>query len=327
MINLITGGAGFIGSNLAKYLINIGENVIVFDDLSTGDIINLKSIQNSPNFKFIEDTILNNAAIESAIREADIIYHLAAAVGVDYVCNNHEHTEIINIKGTENIVKYSSKYNKRLLFTSSSEVYLNSNQVPFSEEDASFEKESLNLLNIYGKTKIIGEKIINTYKKEQNLNAIIIRLFNVGGYGQKYQYGMVIPKFVKCAILNKPIEIYGDGKQTRTFIHVQDVINSMIFLINKNFLFEKAFNIGGTKEVSIIQLAKEILKLIKSSSSIEFFPYEKTVRKNYKDFKRRIPDTSLARKHMALSESYNLDKIIMDTSKYIIETEHEHNNF
>jgi UDP-glucose 4-epimerase len=320
MRNLITGGAGFIGSHLTEKLLAKGEKVIVLDDLSTGDIKNIKDFIKNPNFAFIKKSLLDKNSTINAVRDCDRIFHLAAAVGVDYVCANQLKTKQKNILGTYIVAKFSAKFRKNIIFMSSSEVYSPFNYIPYREHDVKIETNYLKNLSLYGKTKLIGELIINKYSKKSGINSLILRLFNISGPKQKSDYGMVIPKFIQQALANEPITIYGDGKQTRTFMHVNDAVSNIIKLSNYSLAYGKTFNIGGTEEISITELAKKITEILKSSSHLKYIPYEKTKRKNYSDFNQRLPDLQNAKRYISYSQNYDLNQIISDSKIYLTRT-------
>lgn len=289
---LITGGCGFIGSHLAGKLLNIGHEVYIIDDLSTGSIDNIKHLRTNPKFRLNIDTITNETLLNSIVDKVDLIYHLAAAVGVELVVKNPIRTIQTNIHGTELILKAAAKENKKVLITSTSEVYGKSEKIPYKEDD--------NLLIgvptigrwSYACSKALDEFLAMAYWKEKKLPVVIARLFNVIGSRQTGQYGMVVPKFIKQALSGKPITVYEDGKQTRCFTYVDDVVNALSNLMDKDEAVGEIFNIGSTEEISIENLSKKIKQLTNSSSEMIHIPYDKAYEQGFEDMRRRIPDIS-----------------------------------
>ena len=289
---LVTGGCGFIGSHLAEKLLSIGHEVYIIDDLSTGSIDNIKHLRTNPKFHLNTDTITNESLLSSVIDKVDVIYHLAAAVGVQLVVNSPIKTIQTNINGTEAVLKAAAKENKKVLIASTSEVYGKGEKIPYKEDD--------NLLIgaptlgrwSYACSKAMDEFLAIAYWKEKKLPVIIARLFNVIGPRQTGKYGMVVPTFIKQALSGKPITIYGDGKQSRCFTYVGDVVNAIIALIEKDKAIGEIFNIGSTEEISIENLAKKIKQLTNSSSEIVHIPYDQAYEQGFEDMRRRIPDIS-----------------------------------
>jgi len=289
---LITGGCGFIGSHLAEKLLSIGHEVYVIDDLSTGSINNIKHLRTNSMFHLNTDTITNETLLSSVVDKVDMIYHLAAAVGVQLVVKSPIRTIQTNIHGTEAVLKAAAKENKKVLIASTSEVYGKGEKIPYKEDD--------NLLIgaptlgrwSYACSKAMDEFLAIAYWKEKKLPVIIARLFNVIGPRQTGKYGMVVPTFIKQALSGKPITIYGDGKQSRCFTYVGDVVNAIIALIEKDKAIGEIFNIGSTEEISIENLAKKIKQLTNSSSEIVHIPYDQAYEQGFEDMRRRIPDIS-----------------------------------
>lgn len=289
---LITGGAGFIGSHLAEKLLSIGHEVYIIDDLSTGSIRNIDHLRINPKFHFNTNTITSEQLLSSIVDKVDIIYHLAAAVGVQLVVRSPIKTIQTNIHGTEVVLKAAVKENKKVLIASTSEVYGKSKNIPYKEDD--------NLLIgaptlgrwSYACSKALDEFLAMAYWKEKKLPVVITRFFNTIGPKQTGQYGMVVPTFIKQALSGKPITVYGDGKQTRCFTYVGDVVNAIIALMEKDKAIGEIFNIGSTEEISIENLAKKIKQLTNSSSEIVHIPYEQAYEQGFEDMRRRIPDIS-----------------------------------
>ncbi|MFH1905606.1 MAG: GDP-mannose 4,6-dehydratase [bacterium] len=314
---LVTGGCGFIGSHLAEKLLSIGHEVYIIDDLSTGSIDNIKHLQTNPKFHLNTDTITNETLLSSVVDKVDIIYHLAAAVGVQLVVKSPVKTIEINVHGTEVVLKAAAKENKKVLIASTSEVYGKSKNIPYKEDDnlligpPTFGRWS------YACSKALDEFLAMAYWKEKKLPVVITRFFNTIGPKQTGQYGMVVPTFIKQALSGKPITVYGDGKQTRCFTYVGDVVNAIIALMEKDKAIGQIFNIGGTEEISIEDLAKKIKQLTNSSSEIVHIPYDQAYEHGFEDMRRRIPDVSkLSRTLSGMSgfPKHGLD----DTLKLII---------
>jgi len=307
---LITGGAGFIGSHLAEKLIASGNNVSVIDNLSTGEFANIRHLINNQNFSYEINSILNREILEKMISEVDQVYHMAAAVGVKYIIDNPLLSLRTNIGGTENVLEFANKYKKKVLLASTSEIYGKSNDIPFSEEA----DRLLGSTNItrwsYSSAKAIDEFLSLAYYREKKLPIVIVRCFNTVGPRQTGQYGMVIPKFVKNALLDHPLTVFGDGKQTRCFADVEDIANGMIKLMDTKKAEGKIFNIGNDREISIEELAKKIKKMTNSKSKIEFIKYEDAYEEGFEDMRQRKPDLTKIAKYIDYKPTYNLDKIL-----------------
>lgn len=307
---LITGGAGFIGSHLSEKLLERKNAVTVLDNLSTGKLSNVSHLTEHKNFRYVIDSILNRNVLDKLIQESDQVYHLAAAVGVKYIIDNPLLSLQTNISGTENVLEFANKYKKKVLVTSTSEIYGKSNNVPFNEED----DRLLGSTNIsrwsYSCSKAIDEFLALAYYREKKLPIVIVRCFNTVGPRQTGQYGMVIPKFVKNALLNHPITIFGDGKQSRCFADVSDVVDGMIKLMNESKAEGEIFNIGNTEEITIEELAKKIQKLTGSKSKIEYVKYEDAYEEGFEDMRRRVPDISKIQSYIEYKPVFTLDKIL-----------------
>jgi len=313
---LITGGAGFIGSHLCEALLTEGHRVSIIDNLSTGKFSNISHLQENSNFRYVLGTILERSIIEGLIAEADEIYHLAAAVGVEYIINNPLLSLKTNIIGTENVLEFSNKYKKKVLLASTSEIYGKSEKIPFKEED----DRVLGSTHIsrwgYSCSKAIDEFIALAYYREKKLPVVIVRFFNTVGPRQSGQYGMVIPKFVKSALLNHPITIHGDGKQSRCFVDVADAVCGIIALMKEPAAIGQIFNLGNTEEICIEDLAKKIKALVNSNSKIEYIPYEEAYEEGFEDMHRRMPDLTKIKECIGYSPKYNLEMILERVIKY-----------
>src|SRR3990167_661704 len=261
---LITGGAGFIGSHLSDELLAGGNEVTVMDNLSTGRFENIAHLEGNKSFQFIEGTILNEMLVDKLVERCDVVYHLAAAVGVDLVVKKPLESLVTNIKGSEIVLDMAHRYHKKILITSTSEIYGKNTNGPLKEDDDRILGSPLKVRWGYSTAKAVDEMLAYIYWKEKNVPTIIVRLFNTVGPRQTGAYGMVVPRFVEQALNNKPITVYGTGKQSRCFIHVKDVVSALIKLTEEPHSVGEVFNIGSQHEITIEQLAKEITKITKS---------------------------------------------------------------
>ncbi|MFW5627862.1 MAG: GDP-mannose 4,6-dehydratase [Candidatus Cloacimonadaceae bacterium] len=307
---LITGGAGFIGSHLAERLLNEGNYVTVIDDLSTGSLENIQSFKDHPKFEFHTGTILDKELMDKLISKCDQVYHLAAAVGVKYIIENPLLMLKTNINGTDNVLEFCNKYKAKALIASTSEIYGKSDKVPFSEED----DRLLGSTHIsrwgYSSSKAIDEFLALAFHREKRLPVVIVRLFNTVGPRQTGQYGMVLPKFIKAALLDQPLVVYGTGKQTRCFADVSDVVDGFIKLMNTPECEGEIFNIGSTEAISIEDLAKKVKDMCQSNSKIEYMSYEAAFEEGFEDMMNRKPDISKINKYIGYEPKLKLEDII-----------------
>jgi UDP-glucose 4-epimerase len=313
---LITGGCGFIGSWLAEELIKQNKKVIVIDDLSTGSLKNVSNIINHPNFSLYIDTILNENILEELVKRVDFVFHLAAVVGVKKVIDYPIQSIIVNIEGTHNILKICSRYRKKILITSTSEIYGKNMNIPFNEDADIVIGSTKKRRWSYACTKAIDEFLAFAFYEEYNLPVIIIRLFNTVGPRQTERYGMVIPRFVKQALNGKDITVFGNGEQSRCFIHVKDAINCMLGLIEKEESYGEVFNIGSDKEIKIKDLAFLVKEITESKSEIKFIKPEEIYSKGFEDMERRVPDLSKIKKILKFQPEYSIKDIINDVIEY-----------
>ncbi|MED5580015.1 MAG: NAD-dependent epimerase/dehydratase family protein [Nitrospinota bacterium] len=304
----MTGGAGFIGSHLLDSLVNRGNEVVVLDDLSTGRLSNIEHQQS--NVEFVLGSILNADVVESIVSSVDCIYHLAAAVGVELIVEKPLESLMTNIRGTEIVFEKAHKYNKRVLVTSTSEIYGKNTSDSLSEEDDRILGSPLKSRWSYSEAKAIDEILAYTYWREKGLETIIVRLFNTVGPRQTGSYGMVIPRFVSQALRNEPITIFGDGTQTRCFCAVDDIVNGIVALSETPEAFGKVFNLGGREEISIKELAEKVIGLTGSTSDLRFIPYDVAYEEGFEDMARRMPNTTRAQKIIGFKQTSNLDEII-----------------
>jgi len=317
---LITGGAGFIGSHLSEALLEMGEEVYIIDDLSTGSIDNInllrdKYTENTQLF-FYEQSILDNETMLNLIGTCDMVYHLAAAVGVQYILDNPLKSIKINIQGTEKVLELCARFKKKVLIASSSEVYGKHLHAPLVETDNLIYGPSSKFRWSYAASKLIDEFFAIAYHRMNALENVITRLFNTVGPRQTGAYGMVIPRLVQQALNSEPLTVYGDGSQTRTFTHVKDVIRALIALMNTPSAIGETFNIGGTEEISIKNLANKIIEKTGTTSKIEYIPYEKAFAKDFEDMQRRVPGIDKIARHTGFQPHYNLDNILEEVIAY-----------
>ena len=277
---------------------------------------NIKVLQKSSKFEFHLETILNAGFLEHVIRDVDIVFHLAAAVGVSYIIDNPLKSIQINVRGTENILELAHKFNKKVLITSTSEIYGKNEQVPLSEDMDRVLGSTTKRRWSYSNTKALDEFLALAYHTVKKLPIVIVRLFNTVGPRQTGQYGMVIPRFVSQALLGKPITVFGDGEQTRCFCHVTDVIDAIYKLVNSSEAEGEIFNVGSTEEISIKELAELIKNMTDSKSEIKFIPYDEAYEKHFEDMRRRVPDTTKVNKLIGFNPKRKIKEIIKDIVDY-----------
>jgi UDP-glucose 4-epimerase len=297
--NFITGGAGFIGSHLAEHLLDLGQEVYILDDLSTGKFENIAHLENHPHFHYEIDSVLNTKVVGKYVDLVDHVYHLAAAVGVRTIINHPMRSLQVNIQGTENILAAANKKNRKVFIVSTSEVYgKNGERGSFKETDDRLQGPTHISRWGYAASKAIDEFMAFSYFRERSLPVVISRFFNVVGPRQTGQYGMVVPNFVQQALRNKTIAIYGSGKQSRCFCYVKDVVEAMVKLMDTPKAVGELFNLGTDEEITIEALAKKVKVLTKSSSGIVRIPYEKAYDGGFEDMMRRKPNISKVYKYI-----------------------------
>lgn len=313
---LITGGAGFIGSHLAERLLARGDEVHLLDDLSTGSIENIVLIKNHPNLTYHIDTIRNYRLTAELVDTCDIIYHLAAAVGVRLIVESPVSTIETNIRGTDIVLSLAAKKRKRVLITSTSEVYGKRNRVPFNEEDDLVMGPTNKGRWSYACSKAIDEFLAIAYWKEKRVPTVIVRLFNTVGPRQTGRYGMVIPNFVQQALTGQDITVYGDGTQTRCFTHVSDVIEALIAVAEHPQAVGEVYNIGSDHEISMLDLAERIKYITGSASNIVFVPYDVAYEAGFEDMMRRVPDIAKIRALIGYNPRADLDSMLSSIIDY-----------
>jgi UDP-glucose 4-epimerase len=307
---LITGGAGFIGSHLAERLVSQGYRVTLLDDLSTGRLENVASLLGRPGVQFVRDTVENATTVQIAVSQADLVYHLASAVGVQLIVDQPVRTIQTIIRGTEIVLDAAHKFGRPVLITSSSEVYGKGSRVPFSEDDDVVMGPTRHSRWCYAYAKGVDEFLGLAYHKQFGLPVTIVRLFNTVGPRQIGMYGMVLPRFVQAALEGKPLQVYGDGKQTRCFCHVSDVVDALVQLTHTPAAVGQVFNLGGTDEISMNDLAARVLQLASSGSPVDHIPYEVAYGQHFDDLPRRVPSLDRIKQAIGFSPKYSLNQII-----------------
>jgi UDP-glucose 4-epimerase len=309
---LITGGAGFIGSHLAEELLRRGNDVAVIDDLSTGSFDNIEHLKPQRGFSYAIDSIRNRSLMAELVDAADVIFHLAAAVGVRLIIERPVHTIETNIMGTELVLELAAKKRKRVVIASTSEVYGKTNVVPFTEDSDIVLGPTMKSRWGYACSKAIDEFLALAYWKEQRLPVVIVRFFNTVGPRQTGRYGMVIPSFVKQALAGKPITVFGDGEQSRCFTWVGDAVGAVIDLANHGDATAQVFNVGSDEEISIGQLAHLVKDMTRSQSPIVFVPYQEAYEEGFEDMRRRVPDIGKIQRLIGYAPSMTLPKILAE---------------
>jgi UDP-glucose 4-epimerase len=307
---LITGGAGFVGSHLSEALLERGDDVAVLDNLSTGSIDNIAHLKSHPRFRYTIDAVENEPLLAELIDAADVVVHLAAAVGVKLIVEQPVHTIETNVHGTEVVLRHANKKKKLVLIASTSEVYGKSMAIPFREDADLVLGPTSKHRWAYACSKLIDEFLALAYWKERKLPVIIVRLFNTVGPRQTGQYGMVIPNFVRQALAGQPITVFGDGTQSRSFTYVGDVVRAMVALIDERRAIGQVFNIGNGAEITINDLAARIKTLTGSSSDIVRIPYDQAYESGFEDMPRRVPDISRIAALVGYKPTVELDEIL-----------------
>jgi UDP-glucose 4-epimerase len=314
---LITGGAGFIGSHLAEKLVRDGWEVSVIDNLSTGSIANIAGLKDNARFDFVEGDIRDKAVMATLVEKCDCIYHLAAAVGVQLIADRPVHTIETNIGGTETVLDIANKFGKKTLIASSSEVYGKSENVPFGEDDDLVLGSTKYSRWSYACSKAIDEFLGLAFYQQYGLGVVIARFFNTIGPRQTGLYGMVVPRFIRSALKNEPVRIYGTGKQSRCFCYVEDMVEAVTGLMDCEQAAGEVFNIGSDEEISIEELADKIIAMTASKSKKEYIPYEVAYGRAIDDMMRRVPNLERIRKLIGWQPKTRLDEAL----KIIIESE------
>ncbi len=309
---LITGGAGFIGSHLAEVLLGGGHHVTVLDDLSTGRLENLAHLDGNPQLRIVIGTILNERLVDKLAEEADVIFHLAAAVGVELIVNKPFESLTTNIRGSEIVLEMAHRYRRKVLITSTSEIYGKNATGPLDEDQDRILGSPLKSRWSYSTAKSVDEILAYLYWTQRQLPTIIVRLFNTVGPRQTGFYGMVIPRLAAQALKHEPLTVYGTGKQSRCFLHVADCVKTLIDLMGHPKAVGDVFNIGSQEEVTIEGLGRRIIELTSSRSSIVYVPYEQAYEQGFEDMQRRVPNTAKVAALTGFKVTRPLDQILRD---------------
>jgi UDP-glucose 4-epimerase len=312
---LITGGAGFIGSHLADALIARGDHVVALDNFSTGSTANIKHI--TKNFEVIDGDIRNAELINETTKDVDLVLHMAAALGVNTILESPLESISTNIAGSEVVLKAAAHHKKRILIASTSEIYGKNPKQPLNESDDRVVGSPQKIRWSYSDAKAIEEAMAFSLNQEKDLKVTTVRLFNTVGPRQSAKYGMVIPRFVRSALKNEPINVYGDGTQSRVFCHVHDAIEALLALVDTDKTINEVYNVGGNGEITIKQLAETVIKETNSNSTIEYIPYEKAYAQGFEDMQRRVPDIGKIKEAIAWQPQRDLTQIIADVADHI----------
>ena len=311
---LITGGAGFIGSNLVEKLIARGDQVVVLDNLSTGSAKNLSGINEKITFQ--EGNILEKSVIDKLVSESDFVVHLAAALGVFNIVNKPLESLKTNLQGSEIVLEACDKYRKPVLIASTSEIYGKNDKVPLNEEDDRIIGHPLKSRWSYSEAKAVDESLAYFYYLENKLPIRIVRFFNTVGPRQVGHYGMVVPRFVSAALKNESLSVYGSGDQIRCFCHVDDAVRALLLVMDSEKTVGEVFNVGNNQQITIMELAKKVIEITGSSSPIEKIAYEKAYPEGFEDMQRRVPDISKIKQVLGWTPEINLDQIIKDIAAF-----------
>ncbi len=307
---LVTGGAGFIGSHLCEHLLALGHRVTVLDDLSTGSYENIAPLLDHPGMRFELGSILDEDALERALEGVDSVFHLAAAVGVELIVERPLEGLATNVRGSEIVLEHAHRHGARVLVTSTSEIYGKNSSDSLSEDDDRILGSPLKSRWSYSEAKAIEEILAYTYWRSKSLPTVIVRLFNTVGPRQSDRYGMVLPRFVRQALLGAPLAVHGDGSQTRCFCYVGDVVPALVRLMEHPEAYGRVFNLGSTEEVSVDELARRVIAATGSSSKVRYVPYDEAYEEGFEDMPRRVPDTARVRSLIGFEPSVDLDGII-----------------
>jgi len=307
---LITGGAGFIGSHLAETLILRGDQVSILDDFSAGVRNNIKNIDK--RIRVFEGSIQDETKVKKIVKEVDYVVHLAAALGVFTIVNKPLSSLQTNLRGSEVVLEVCDLYRKPVLFASTSEIYGKNDKVPLSEEDDRIVGHPLKSRWSYSEAKAVDESLAYFYYLENKLPVRMVRLFNIVGPRQLGHYGMVVPRFVTAALNNEPLHVYGSGEQIRCFCHVNDAVRALLLVMDSDKAIGEVFNVGNNQQISIMELAKKVIEITKSTSTIEKIAYEKAYPKGFEDMQRRVPDIAKIKQFLGWEPEINLDQVIKD---------------
>ncbi|CAG0937645.1 UDP-glucose 4-epimerase [Thermoflexales bacterium] len=308
--SLITGGAGFIGSHLAEALLAQGQHVVVIDDLSTGRLENIASFIDRPQFQFVNETIRNDSVMDRLVSDCDVIYHLAAAVGVELIIKDPVRTIETNLFGTETVLGLARRYRRKVLLASTSEVYGKSNDLPFRETADRVMGSTTKSRWSYAESKAMDEFLALAYHKQFHVPIVICRFFNTVGPRQTGTYGMVIPRLAKQAVDDLPLTVYGDGQQTRCFCNVKDTVRAVVGLSQEPRAVGEIFNVGSSDEITILELAQRIVQRAHSRSEIQLIPYDQAYESGFEDMRRRVPSTEKIKAALGWQPTVMLDQTL-----------------
>lgn len=312
---LITGGAGFIGGHFTENLLKDGHEVFSIDDFSTGSPKNIEGVREDSRFHFVEGNMIDSPALEEMVRQADVIFHFAAVVGVELVVRDPIGTIMTNVNGSERILGLASAYGKKIILASTSEVYGKSTKLPFSEKDDLIIGPSTHSRWSYACSKLLDEFLLMAYHRNKGLCGTVVRFFNTVGPRQTGQFGMVLPRFASAALKNEPLKVYGTGRQTRCFCHVFDTVRALRLLMERDDVSGRIFNIGGTRSVTMEELAEMTISLLNSNSGIETVPYDKAYESGFEDMLHRAPDCTAIETLTGWKAEIPLEQIILDVAE------------
>jgi UDP-glucose 4-epimerase len=314
---LVTGGAGFIGSHLCELLLAEGVEVFALDDLSTGSLRNVEHLMERRDFHLVVDSVLSLAVVNELVHKCDVVYHLAAAVGVRLIVEQPVRTLVVNLQGTENVLEECNRFGKRVLVASTSEVYGDHREErPLTEGDRRVYGPTTQRRWAYADSKAMDEFLALAYHQERGLDVVIARLFNTVGPRQSGEYGMVIPRFVAAALAGRPLEIFGDGEQTRCFCHVQDTIAALRSLMDTSATSGEIYNVGSQNRIRIVELAERVLEATESESALEFVPFDRVYGQGIEDMLHRIPSLEKIRAAIGWAPTRGLDEILVDVIEH-----------
>jgi UDP-glucose 4-epimerase len=317
---LITGGAGFIGSHLVDALLARGDRVVVLDNLSTGRLANLDAASAHPNFHFVQGSVLDEVVVDELMHQADIVIHLAAAVGVKLIVEQPLKSLTTNIRGSEIVIAAAYRYRRTVMIASTSEIYGKNSSGPLDEQADRILGSPAVVRWAYSTAKAVEEILANAYYNERQLPTIVIRLFNTVGPRQSPSYGMVIPRLVRQAVAGEPLTVFGSGQQTRCFAHVSDVVRAMLALLGEPAAIGQTFNVGSSQETTILRLAELVIEQAASTSQIELIPYDQAYGSGFEDMYRRVPDTGRLHALTGWTPRYGLLDVL---SEMVAEARHE----
>jgi nucleoside-diphosphate-sugar epimerase len=306
---LITGGSGFVGSHLADALLARGDSVVVLDNLSTGRAANLRP---HPHLRFVQGSVLDELMVDELVHQCDIVVHLAAAVGVKLIVEQPLRSLTTNIRGSEIVIEAAHRYRRKILVTSTSEIYGKNSYGPLREDSDRILGSPAVVRWAYSTAKAVDEILANAYHKERGLPTIIVRLFNTVGPRQSPAYGMVIPRLVRQALNGVPLTVFGDGAQTRCFVHVLDAVDALLRLLDNEAAIGQTYNVGSADEISMLELAKLIIELVGSTSGVDLIPYHEAYEQGFEDMRRRVPDTTKLRELTGWTPRRDLDEILTE---------------